>query len=189
MFRSVRHEFVQHLRHRLNLGSGEHDVCPADCYVRVRRIRRKLVTDEGIKPDALPTAFAQQGVGGRHGLNASVQRLKKSVNRVAALARGHRDHCNLSEDVFDPVVKLGDQQLLLPLDLLAFDFDLLAFSYVAQYASEHPPPGYHHLADCKLHRKNRPILALSRYLTSTSDDPGLTRSQVSIQVAIVFTAV
>src|SRR5262252_9246064 len=119
MFRRVCREFVQHLRHRLSLSSGEHDVCPADCYVRVRRVGRKLVTDEGIKPDALPAAFAQESVRGRHGLNASVQRSKKSVYRVAALARGYCDHCNLREDVFDPMVKLGDQSLLMLLSLLA----------------------------------------------------------------------
>src|SRR5262245_23466542 len=68
-------------------------------------------------------------------------------------------------------------------------FGLLAFGYVAYHTSEHPPPGQHHLSDCKLHRKNRTVLALSRYLTSTSDHLGLTRFQVSTQVAIVFTAV
>jgi hypothetical protein len=41
---------VHHPRHGLNFGSGEHDVCPADCHVRARRVGRKLVTDEGIKP-------------------------------------------------------------------------------------------------------------------------------------------
>src|SRR5207244_11349299 len=111
-------EFVQHLRHRLNLGSGEHDICPADCYVRVRRVGRKLITDESIKPDALPAAFAEEGVGGRHGLNASVQRSKEFVYSVVVLARGHRDHCNLSKDVLDSVVKFADQQLLTPFDLL-----------------------------------------------------------------------
>src|SRR5262245_27998554 len=162
MFRRVCHEFVQHLRHRMSLGSGEHDVCPADCYVRVRRVGRKLVTDEGIKPDALPAAFAQEGVGGGHGLNTSVQGSKKFVYGAATLARGRRDDCNLSEDVFDPVVKFGDQPILMPFGPLAFDFDLLAFGYVAYHASEHPPPGHHHLTDRKLHWKNRPILALSR---------------------------
>src|SRR5262252_7202550 len=112
-----------------------------------------------MKPDALPAAFAQERVGGRHGLNASVQRSKKFVYRVAALTRGRRDHCNLSEDVLDPVVKFGDQQRLMP-------FDPLAFGYVAYHASEHPPPGHHHLTDHKLHRKNRTVLALSRHLAS-----------------------
>src|SRR5262249_9384359 len=136
----------------------------------------------GIKPDALPAAFAQEAVGGRHGLNASVQRSKEFVYRMAALARGHGDDCNLSEDVFNPVVKFGDQQLLMP-------FGLLAFGYVAYHASEHPPPGQHHLTDCKLHRKNRTVLALSLYFASSSDHLGLTRSQVSPQVAIVLTAI
>src|SRR5215470_7457186 len=176
MLRRVCHELVQHLRHRLNLGGGEHDVCPGYGYVRVRRVGRKLVTDEGIEPDALPAAFAQEGVGGRHGLNASVQRAKKFVYGLAALACGHRDHCNLGEDVLDPVVKFGDQQPLTP-------FDLLAFGYVTYHASEHPPPGYHHLTDCKLYWKNRTILALSGHLTSTPDHLGLTRFQVSAQVA------
>src|SRR5262250_1026105 len=111
MFRRVCREFVQHLRHRLSLSSGEHDVCPADCYVRIRRVGRKLVTDEGIKSDALPAAFAQESVGGRHGLNAPGQRSKKSLYRVAAWARRYCDHCNLREDVFDPVVKLVDHCL------------------------------------------------------------------------------
>src|SRR5262245_213143 len=115
-------------------------------------------------------------MGGGHGLNASVQRLKEFVYRAAALARGYRDHCNLSEDVFNPVVKFGDQPLLMPFDPFAFGFDLLAFGNVAYHASEHPPPGQHHLTDRKLHRKNRTVLALSRYLTSWSDHIGLTRT-------------
>src|SRR5215510_11138255 len=99
MFSSVRREFVQHPCHRLYLGSSEHDVSPADCYIRVCCIGRKLATHEGIEPDPLPAAFAQEGVGGRHGLNASVQRLKKLVHRVAALPGGSCHDRNLSEDV------------------------------------------------------------------------------------------
>src|SRR5262245_1920573 len=67
--------------------------------------------------------------------------------------------------------------------------DLLTLGYVAYHASEHPLTGHRHFTDCKLHWKNRIVLALSRYFTSTSDHPGLTRAQVSTQVAIVFTAV
>src|SRR5262245_6505227 len=77
----------------------------------------------------------------------------------------------------------------MPFGPLAFGFDLLAFGYVAYHASEHPPPGYNHLTDCKLDRKNRTVLALSRDFASASNHLGLTRSQVSSQVAIVLTAV
>src|SRR5262249_51162295 len=77
----------------------------------------------------------------------------------------------------------------MPFDPLAFSFDLLALGNVAYHASEHPPPRQHHLTDRKLHWKNRTVLAPSRHLTSTSDHLGLTRSQVSTQVAIVLTAV
>src|SRR5262245_9640642 len=68
-------------------------------------------------------------------------------------------------------------------------FDLLALGYVANDASEHSPPGHHHLTDCELHGKKRTVLALSRHLTSPSDRLSLTRSQVSSQVAIMLTAV
>src|SRR5947209_2506078 len=124
MFCSVRREFVQHLRHRLNLGSGKHDVWPADCYVRVRRVGRKLVTDERIKPDALPAAFAQEDMSGRldwmrplsDGRNSSIERLPWRVD-IATTATSARTFLTRWS-------KLGDQQLLMP-------FDLLAFGYVA----------------------------------------------------------
>ena len=48
--------------------------------MRVRRVGRKLIADEGVEADAPPTAFAQQAMGGRHGLDASVERLKELVN-------------------------------------------------------------------------------------------------------------
>src|SRR5215813_814331 len=67
--------------------------------------------------------------------------------------------------------------------------DLLALGNIAHDASEHPPPGHRHFTDCKLHWKNRTVLAPSRYLTSKSNHLGLTRSQIIAQVAVVFAAV
>src|SRR6476620_11162229 len=67
--------------------------------------------------------------------------------------------------------------------------DLLALGNVTYDASEHPPPGHRHFSDCKLHWKNRTVLAPSGYLAATSDQLGLARFQIIADVVIVFTAV
>src|SRR5215471_19998579 len=80
------------------------------------------------------------------------------------------------------MVKLGDQQRLMLLDLLAL-------GNVTYDASEHSPPGHHHFTDCKLHWKNRTVLAPSGYLAAMSDHLGLACSQIIADVVIVFAVV
>src|SRR5262249_25831177 len=151
-------------------------------YVRAHCVGRELIVDEGVEADALPTALAQQAMGGCHGLDASVERLKELVNRAAALARGRSDHCNLREDVLDPMVDLRDQQCLAL-------FGPLALGDVAHDAGVYLPPGHVHFTDCKLDWNSRAVLALSRQLTSTrSAHVGLASFQIVYAVPVVLWA-
>src|SRR5215467_3090714 len=119
-------------------------------------------------------------MGGRHGVDASVERLKEFVSRAAALARGRSDHRNLREDVLDPVVQLCNQQRLML-------FGPLALGDVAHNARVYLPPGHIHFTDCKLDWNNRAVLALSRQLTSTrSAHLGLASFQLVYAVPVVL---
>src|SRR5262245_60486713 len=73
IFCSVGDQFVKNHSHGLNRYRGEHQLRSADRNVCSLRVGGKLVTNEGLKSDALPTLLTQQNVGRRHGLDAPIE--------------------------------------------------------------------------------------------------------------------
>ncbi len=74
-------------------------------------------------------------MGGRHRLDAAVERLDELVHRAAALAGVHRHHRDAGQDVFDAVVELRDQHVL------AFFGTLACGDVASEPLEQHEPPG------------------------------------------------
>ena len=77
----------------------------------------------------------------------------------------------------------------LRLQLLQPRLRLLAFGEVADEAGERTLVAGFHLADRKLHREGRSILALSHDHAAHADDPPLSRLHVAAEIAVVVFAI
>src|ERR1035438_9847830 len=77
----------------------------------------------------------------------------------------------------------------LGLEFLQARFGLLALGQIADKAGEKSAVARFHLADRKLHREGRAVLALADHDAADADDATFARSHIALQVAVVVFAI
>ena len=92
--------------------------------------------------------------------------------------RGHLAHRGQARDMDE-----------LGLQLLQPRLGLLPFGQVADEAGEETPVAGFHLADRKLHREGRAVLALADHDAADADDPPLAGPQIALEIAVVVFAI
>ena len=93
---------------------------PSICVLLARGVGCELALDELGKGYTVPAAVAQQFMRGRHRFNSAVEGGDKVRHRVARLLRARGDDRHSCEHIFDAMVELRNQQVLVLLQRLAF---------------------------------------------------------------------
>src|SRR5690606_9069848 len=106
-----------------------------------------------------------------------VQVVHRRAERLAELVGEGRRHGAHSADS-----RHLDQ---LRLQLVQALFDFLTLGNIAYEAREHASTTQAHLADRKLHRKGRAVLALADDDTTDADDPFLARFKIAADIAVM----
>src|SRR5258708_1387602 len=108
----MRHELVQHDRHRLGGFWRQQYLRAFDTCAALSCAGRKLLANEIGKAHAVPVAAAEQPVSICHRLNAAIKYLQELVHRAAVLPGAPRNGGDVSEHVLNAVVELTDEHAL-----------------------------------------------------------------------------